>query len=84
MKLSQELTTISPKSLQKLPNGSHSKQLLNLLVKGSKGDVFNELCRYKDKGGLDDLLKAKHYLEMLIESMGPKSVDFEYSVTNKS
>ena len=45
-----ELTTTSQKSLQKLPNGSHSKQLLNLLVKGSKGDVFNELCRFKENG----------------------------------
>lgn len=36
--------------LQKLPNGSHSKQLLNLLVKGSKGELHNEMCRYKEKG----------------------------------
>ena len=37
-------------NLQKLPNGSLSKQLLNLVVKGSKGEVYNEMCRYKEKG----------------------------------
>lgn len=50
MKSSLEIQQTQTKSLQKLPNGSHSKQLLNLLVKGSKGEVFNELCRFKEKG----------------------------------
>jgi hypothetical protein len=46
-----------------------------------EGNIIKYVCRYKDKGGLDDLLKAKHYLEMLIESMS--ELDYEYIVTNK-
>lgn len=46
-----------------------------------EGNIIKYVCRYKDKGGLDDLLKAKHYLEMLIESMEPAPLDYEYVVT---
>jgi hypothetical protein len=46
-----------------------------------EGNIIKYVCRYKDKGGLDDLNKAKHYLEMLIESMAEP--DYEYIVTNK-
>ena len=38
------------KSLQKLPTNSLSKVLLNSLVKGDRGGVYNEMCRFKDKG----------------------------------
>ena len=31
------------------------------------GNVIKYLCRWKNKGGLNDLEKAKHYLELLIE-----------------
>lgn len=31
------------------------------------GNVLKYVCRYKAKGGITDLLKAKHYIEMLIE-----------------
>ena len=27
------------------------------------------VCRYKAKGGLEDLEKAKHYLELLMQGM---------------
>jgi len=30
-------------------------------------NVLKYLCRYRDKNGLEDLLKAKQYLEKLIE-----------------
>ena len=33
-----------------------------------EGNVIKYISRYKNKGGLQDLMKAKHYLEMLIES----------------
>lgn len=33
-----------------------------------EGNVVKYISRYKQKGGLQDLLKAKHYIEMLIES----------------
>jgi len=46
-----------------------------------EGNIIKYVCRYKDKGGLDDLNKAKHYLEMLIESMSEPN--YEYIVTNK-
>lgn len=35
------------------------------------------LCRYKGKNGKEDLLKARHYIDMLIEFEYPEPVDFE-------
>lgn len=35
-----------------------------------EGNVVKYLSRYKKKNGLQDLLKAKHYLEMIIEEYG--------------
>jgi hypothetical protein len=32
-----------------------------------EGNIIKYISRYKDKGGLDDLIKASHYLEKLIE-----------------
>jgi len=32
-----------------------------------EGNCIKYLCRWQDKGGLQDLDKAKHYIEMLIE-----------------
>lgn len=32
-----------------------------------KGNVIKYLCRYKDKNGVEDLKKARHYLDKLIE-----------------
>jgi hypothetical protein len=34
-----------------------------------EGNVIKYVTRYKDKGGVKDLEKAKHYLELLIESI---------------
>jgi hypothetical protein len=31
------------------------------------GNVIKYVCRYKQKGGVQDLQKATHYLELLIE-----------------
>ncbi len=31
------------------------------------GNVVKYITRWKDKGGLQDLLKARHYLDLLIE-----------------
>ena len=33
-----------------------------------EGNVVKYITRWRDKGGLVDLLKAKHYIEMLIET----------------
>jgi len=32
-----------------------------------QGNVIKYVTRYKDKNGLEDLQKAKHYIELLIE-----------------
>jgi len=50
MNLSQEITVTNQKSLQKLPTNSYTKPLLNAIVSGNNGAVYNELCRFKDKG----------------------------------
>ncbi|OCR88902.1 hypothetical protein CFT12S00416_05620 [Campylobacter fetus subsp. testudinum] len=34
-----------------------------------EGNVIKYVCRYKEKNGIEDLLKAKHYLEVLIENL---------------
>ncbi len=38
-----------------------------------EGCIIKYVSRYKDKGGLNDLLKAKHFLEKLIEVNTPAS-----------
>lgn len=32
-----------------------------------QGNVIKYVCRYKSKGGVQDLQKAKHYIDLLIE-----------------
>jgi hypothetical protein len=32
-----------------------------------EGNVIKYICRYKMKNGIEDLLKAKHYIDLLIE-----------------
>lgn len=34
-----------------------------------EGNVVKYICRYKEKGQVEDLQKAKHYIDLLIESM---------------
>jgi len=34
-----------------------------------RGNVIKYIARYKDKDGLKDVLKAKHYLEKLLECL---------------
>lgn len=31
------------------------------------GNIIKYICRYKDKNGIEDLKKAKHYIDILIE-----------------
>ena len=33
-----------------------------------QGNIIKYVSRYKEKGGIEDLRKAQHYLEKLIES----------------
>ena len=60
MKSQQEIQQVNQGLLQKLPQSSHSKQLLNFLAKGSKGEVFNEMCRYKERGEPNHLAVIEH------------------------
>lgn len=54
--------------------GSHYQlpiQPIEYIVKNDipyrEGNIIKYVTRYKNKNGKEDLLKAKHYLEMLIE-----------------
>lgn len=57
--------------------GSHYKgfaiQPLEFIVANNldflQGNVVKYVVRYKDKGGIEDLKKARHYLDLLIELM---------------
>jgi hypothetical protein len=31
-----------------------------------EGNIIKYVCRWRDKGGIEDLKKAKHYLDILI------------------
>jgi hypothetical protein len=35
----------------------------------AEGNVVKYVTRWKDKGGVEDLRKARHYLDLLIESI---------------
>ena len=56
--------------------GSHYKDMeiqpIDFITKNNlsyiQGNVIKYVCRYKDKNGVEDLEKAKHYLEMLIDN----------------
>ena len=45
-----QLQTTTQGSLQKLPQNSYTKHILNSLAKGDSGGLYNEMCRYKEKG----------------------------------
>jgi len=32
-----------------------------------EGNIIKYICRWRDKGGKDDLLKVKHYCDLLID-----------------
>jgi len=39
-----------------------------------EGNIIKYICRYKEKNGIEDLRKAKHYIDILIkESLGEKN-----------
>jgi hypothetical protein len=63
-------------SLGEQVGGNHYKKYaiepLEFLAKNRipfcEGNIIKYLCRHRAKGGLEDLKKAKHYLEVLIEA----------------
>ena len=63
------------RSLVKQIGGNHYSKLaiqpVEYITKNKlsylQGNVIKYVTRYKDKNGLQDLQKAKHYIDMLIE-----------------
>ena len=68
------------KSYKKQIGGNHYKkykiQPIEFIVKNNigfvEGNIIKYILRFKDKGGVQDLLKAKHYIELLIDSTKSK------------
>jgi hypothetical protein len=64
------------KSSKKQVGGNHYKkykiQPVEFIIKNNigfvEGNVIKYILRFKDKGGIADLEKAKHYIELLIDS----------------
>jgi len=64
------------KSYKKQVGGSHYKkykiQPVEFIVKNNigfcEGNVIKYVLRFKEKGGIADLEKAKHYIELLIDT----------------
>lgn len=58
--------------------GTHYKNLpiqpVEFIMKNNlgfcEGCIIKYICRYKYKNGIEDLKKARHYIDMLIESWG--------------
>jgi hypothetical protein len=64
------------KSFKKQVGGSHYKnykiQPVEFIIKNNigfvEGNIIKYVLRFKEKGGAEDLQKAKHYIELLIDS----------------
>ena len=64
------------KSSKKQVGGSHYKnykiQPVEFIIKNNigfvEGNVIKYVLRFKEKGGVLDLEKAKHYIELLIDT----------------
>jgi hypothetical protein len=67
---------LSMKSFKKQVGGSHYKkykiQPVEFIIKNNigfvEGNIIKYILRFKEKGGAVDLEKAKHYIELLIDS----------------
>jgi hypothetical protein len=64
------------KSYKKQVGGNHYKkykiQPIEFIIKNNigfvEGNIIKYVLRFKEKGGVQDLLKAKHYIELLIDT----------------
>jgi hypothetical protein len=64
------------KSFKKQVGGNHYKnykiQPVEFIIKNNigfvEGNIIKYVLRFKEKGGVNDLEKAKHYIELLIDS----------------
>jgi hypothetical protein len=72
----KETEELSMKSFKKQVGGSHYKkykiQPVEFIIKNNigfvEGNIIKYVLRFKEKGGVQDLNKAKHYIELLIDS----------------
>ena len=63
------------KALDVQVGGNHYKkfkiQPIEFIMKNNlnycQGNVIKYICRYKDKNGIEDLKKVKHYVDLLID-----------------
>lgn len=61
--------------------GSHYKDMMiqpiEFILKNKlgfcEGNIIKYVCRYKNKNGVEDLKKARHYMDMLIEDVERKT-----------
>ena len=64
------------KSFKKQVGGNHYLKYkispVEFIIKNNigfvEGNIIKYILRFKEKGGVQDLEKAKHYIELLIES----------------
>ena len=64
------------KSYKKQVGGNHYKnykiQPVEFIIKNNigfvEGNIIKYVLRFKEKGGVQDLEKAKHYIELLIDT----------------
>jgi hypothetical protein len=64
------------RSFKKQVGGSHYKkykiQPVEFIIKNNigfvEGNIIKYVLRFKEKGGVSDLEKAKHYIELLIDT----------------
>jgi hypothetical protein len=64
-----------PSPLQHQVGGNHYKEMkfqpVEFIMENDlgfcEGSAIKYICRYRSKGGVQDLEKAKHYIEMLIQ-----------------
>lgn len=47
-----------------------------------QGNVIKYVCRYKDKDGIQDLLKAKQYIDFLIEEQREIEANYEEAIND--
>jgi hypothetical protein len=71
----ERISVMSNKSFFKQIGGAHYKKYViqpSLFINKNKilfaeGNAIKYICRHQDKGKKQDLLKAIHYIEMIIE-----------------
>ena len=59
----------------------HEIEPIDFIVKNKldfcQGNVVKYICRYNLKGGIDDLLKAKQYIDFIIDKDNPKQLNLK-------